>query len=431
MPVGRRLPRDSGEVVMVGRGWLRVVQPSYRHSTGTRSDLCNAEVRDGHMRDDRGMTDQTESTQALGTRVGGGAPAAGALDRAKVADLQLDLENPRHPDGKFDDDFDALTSLIEGADVDELVQAIGNSGWLDYEPLVVLRKGNYVLEGNRRLAALRLLRDSALQAEFGITAPDPLNLGAKPEYVRVLFVDSRAEARDFIGFKHVNGPHKWDSLAKAKFAWAWIRDPDGGLTLDQIAKRLGDSHNTVARLVNAFIVLQQAQDLGFDLGARTKTNFSFSHLYTALPRPNVREYLGLVQPPAELLPDSPVPADRGEQLLKFMTWLYGQGAQKTIIVSQNPNLNELIDVLGNTTARSMLESDRDLSLAYAQVEDRGRRFAERLYALNKAARGAAEAVSDYEYNVDLHEMAMNIQRSVRNLVTSMTLDKDAKESETE
>lgn len=361
---------------------------------------------------------------------GGKAESEDALEPkyVPVATLQLDLKNPRHPEAELDSLDEALQQLVHDADVNELVQAIGNSGWLNYEPLVVLRGGNVVLEGNRRLAALQILSSVELQARFGISPPDPLHPRARPLEVQAVLVDDRDQARDFIGFKHVNGPHKWDSLAKAKFAWEWSRGPNG-LTLAQIAKRLGDGHNTVARLVNAYVVLQQGIELGFDISQRTKATFSFSHLYTALPRPNVRDHLGLTDAPNELLSDSPVPPDKRDTLVQFLTLLYGQGDRKTVIQSQNPNLNELIDVLGNPTATAMLISDNDLRVAYAQVEDRGRRFAERVFALNKAARAAAEAAGDYSYDPDLDDMMNSVMKTVRGIVSAMTVEKDSMTSQ--
>jgi hypothetical protein len=344
-----------------------------------------------------------------------------------ISELHFDRKNPRLTDADFANDDEALVALVDDADVNELVQAIGNSGWLNYEPLVVWEQGNFVLEGNRRLAALRILADPRLQHEFGITPPEPLHPKALPTEVLAITVPKRSDARDFIGFKHVNGPHKWDSLAKAKFAWAWITE-DEDVTLAEVAKRLGDGHNTVARLVNAYIVLMQATSLGFDITKRTKANFSFSHLYTGLPRPSAREYLGLTEAPNDLLPPNPVPREKHENLLTFMTLLYGQGERKTVIGSQNPNLNELLDVLANPTATAMLVADNDLRIAYSQVEDKGRKFAELVFALNKAARAVNEATGDYTYDPDLHDMISNIQKTVRSIMVSMTTEKDAVET---
>lgn len=344
--------------------------------------------------------------------------------------LAFDPENPRLPGADLSSARSAIEALVAEADVNELVQAIGYSGWLNYEPLVVLADGNVVLEGNRRLAALRIISDESLQREFGIFPPDSMHENAKPKQVRALFVDSPEEARDFIGFKHVNGPHKWDAYAKAKFAWQWISS-DKGISLSDVAKRLGDGHNTVARLVNAYILLEQAIAIGFDMNARTKTQFAFSHLYTGLVRPSVREFLGIEAIPVnDLLPDKPVDSEHQPNLLEFLTLLYGQGEKLTVIGSQNPDLNRLVDVLANATATSMLLSDNDLKSAYAQVEDKSRRFAELIFNLNKAARAASEAAGDYSYDPDLQDMVQRVSKTVRALSAAMASEKEASQGET-
>ena len=129
--------------------------------------------------------------------------------------LHLDLRNPRVPDENFAEEDEVLEYLLENADVNELVQSIATSGWMDYEPLIVLRHDDdsghddVVLEGNRRLAALRLIADASTRQAHSVDTPTPINPNATPTWIRVRKVQSRNEARDFIGFKHINGPAKW------------------------------------------------------------------------------------------------------------------------------------------------------------------------------------------------------------------------------
>ena len=151
-------------------------------------------------------------------------PPQGKDEFEKPINLHLDLMNPRAPDEDFGDENAVLEYLLDHADVNELVQSILSSGWLDYEPLIVLEEGNIVLEGNRRLAALRIISDEALRERLKIELPSSPSPAAIPAYVRIRRVKSRNEARDFIGFKHINGPFKWDALAKAKYAAEWFRD---------------------------------------------------------------------------------------------------------------------------------------------------------------------------------------------------------------
>jgi hypothetical protein len=103
-----------------------------------------------------------------------------------------------------------------------------------------------VLEGNRRLAAIRILQNPDLAKGTGITVPElTKEVRDSLEQVTVYAVANPEQARDFIGFKHINGPHKWDGLAKARFAADWCRkEKDNGLTLEKIAQRLGDRHDT-------------------------------------------------------------------------------------------------------------------------------------------------------------------------------------------
>ena len=181
----------------------------------------------------------------------------GADEFEDPKNLKLDLSNPRSPDAAFDTEDDVIEFLVNHADVEELIQAILNSGWHDYEALIVLGDENVVLEGNRRLAALRILADPELQDRLKIEFNETVGHAVLPEAVRIRRVASRRDARDYIGFKHINGPFKWDALAKAKYAAEWYEE---GGNIQQISRRLGDRHNTVVRLVRAFSVLFDPKD---------------------------------------------------------------------------------------------------------------------------------------------------------------------------
>ena len=335
----------------------------------------------------------------------------------KPETLRLDLLNPRVPDENFEDEEAVLEYLLENADVDELIQSISTSGWLDYEPLIVLAGDNVVLEGNRRLAALRLIEQPELRRRLGVELPPVVVPEASPATIRVRKVKSRAEARDFIGFKHINGPFKWDALAKAKYASEWFKE---GGDISQISRRLGDNHNTVSRMVNGWNVLHQSTATGFDRDSTTKKSFPFSHLYTALARPTVRKYLGLPDDDVTgVLPENPVPENKIQELQLFMSWLYGQKNQPTVIGSQNPDLNRLVEVLGNDTARTMLETTRDLRLAYDQVEDKSLHFSRSLMLSIKQAEDTLKLVGNYDGRADLMSAGDNLRRTVLSLHGAM------------
>ena len=93
--------------------------------------------------------------------------------------LHFDIKNARFtPDKRPDENTDSaiIATLARTADLAELTQSISTSGYINIEPLVVVVRDDQliVLEGNRRLAALKCLRnpDLAVGARLSIPAFD-------------------------------------------------------------------------------------------------------------------------------------------------------------------------------------------------------------------------------------------------------------------
>jgi len=328
-------------------------------------------------------------------------------------ELKLDLHNYRMPDLEFRDETDVLVHLIEEYDVNELVLSILTSGWLDYEPLIAERDGT-VIEGNRRLAALRLIKHESARKATGFKLPDleHIHPSAIPETVSVRFCDSREDAYVFIGFKHINGPFKWDALAKAKFAADWIAQ---GNDIALVSRTLGDSHNTVLRLVNGWNVLVRAQQGGFDLAdATTGAPLPISHLYTALTRPAIREFLGIKSKAGEVLTGAEISDDRMPNLMQLMNWLYGQRSrgQPSVIRTQNPDLGTLVKVIAHNAAREELIANRDLDAAEEVLTPSSERFETLLRQAARACEEAYDASKEYVDSPTLLEIVNNMGKTV-------------------
>src|SRR4051812_14672107 len=101
-------------------------------------------------------------------------------------DLSLDPQNPRFPNKSLNSEAAIIKYLHVNADVDELIQSILSAGYKDFEPFVVLEGENIVLEGNRRLAAIRLIGDEALRTQLEIDLPEIEEPAGPPQLVRVL-----------------------------------------------------------------------------------------------------------------------------------------------------------------------------------------------------------------------------------------------------
>src|SRR5260370_2032748 len=125
----------------------------------------------------------------------------------KVPKALLDLD-PTHPrlveDGiKNPTESQIILALEDTADVSEVVESIAANGYIDIEPIIGQRVGDRwrVLEGNRRLAAIRLLQQPALAKGTGIAVPEisKENLDTLTE-VTVYAVANPDQPPDFIRF---------------------------------------------------------------------------------------------------------------------------------------------------------------------------------------------------------------------------------------
>lgn len=346
--------------------------------------------------------------------------------------LDFDPKNPRLVEQGIKNPSDAqvIQALADMADLSEIVGSIAANGYIDIEPMIAQKvKGRYrVLEGNRRLAAIRILQNPDLAKGTGIAVPQfSKEVRDSLKKVTVYAVANPEQARDFIGFKHINGPHKWDAHAKGRFAANWYRNESKhGITLEKIAQRLGDRHDTVVRLVNGIFVLDQAEASKiFSIEDRYPgRKFAFSHLYTALTRPGYREFLGLPEEwrAADPTPN-PVPEENLENLGKVLVWLYGSkpDSVEPLITSQNPHIKQLGQILQNPRSRATLISRNDLREAYLQIEPKGTRFETALINAKQEAETALSQVTAFDPNdATLLEVGGELQSTSETLFDTMT-----------
>ncbi|WP_159805489.1 hypothetical protein [Litoreibacter roseus] len=354
--------------------------------------------------------------------------------------LCFDTSNPRFTPDKRPEDGTNLAivrKLASSADLAELVQSIATSGYINIEPLIVVASSDClrVLEGNRRLAAIMCLRDPEFARSAGVSLPEfeKAKVLASTDMILVYRVEREEDARDLIGFKHINGPQSWDAYAKAKFATKWLDDEkqlsaDGkeSLSLNDIANRMGDKHATIFRMVTAYYVLDQAEtEEVFSVDDRAKKAFSFSHLYTGLSYVEFTDYLGMPRPQrAEDPSTNPVPHSHIDNLKNLLHWLYGSQKEELqpLIKSQNPDLGLLREVLKSKAATRELEERVSLADALVTATPKDVRFSRHILAANNELLKALNTLDgfDPESQSELEEIvesaakrAISIRSSVR------------------
>ena len=344
--------------------------------------------------------------------------------KMKTRDLTFDRQNPRLPEydlGLRASEEDIVRILWEAMDVRELVMSIAASGFFPNEPVIVVCEDgkNVVIEGNRRLAAVKVLLDPQLADSLNFTAPFlPKEKKAQLEEIPAVW-GTREESWRHLGFKHVNGPAKWSSYAKSLYIAHVHRNFN--VPLEQIAEQIGDTHKTVQRLFRGLMVIEQAKDFGvFERTDRYRKHFSFSHLYTGITYPNISAHIGLQSAGEDQ--QKPVPKDKKDELGELCRWLYGnrQDGIQPIVLSQNPDLRSLETVVGNTEALEALRADRGLKLALEAGRPPAAVFRESLLASKRELEQArASLTTGFDGSQDLLRIANEVANIADDLHAEM------------
>jgi hypothetical protein len=346
------------------------------------------------------------------------------LQLVAPGDLLLDPTNPRLAGHHFRSEEQSviLAWLWKNKSVNELVDSIASSGYWPHEELFAAREEDrlVVVEGNRRLAAAKLLTQPDLAASLKIEVPQDLSDSVRESLKRLpVLVKSRKEIWQFIGFKHVNGSQEWDSIAKAQYIHRVHEQFQ--VPLDEISRSIGDRHETVLRLYSGYLVLEQARlEAGFEPDDVAARRLPFSHLTTALGYSSVRAFLG-VDAESLRLPH-PVPPQNLDNLKSLMLWLYGSRSQERDprVRRQNPDLRDLAKALEVPEGIRILRADLPLELARDASLGDERLFQDAITVAERALRDAKKFVpTGYSGDESLLKTAMDVDRLARSLLKEM------------
>lgn len=348
-----------------------------------------------------------------------------AIQPMAVSDLTFDFKNPRLPEFGLTSNStedEVIRVLWQAMDVRELVMSIAASGFFRHEPLIVAQEDskNIVIEGNRRLAAVRVLVDPAVSESLMADAPSIPEAAKEALKELPVVLGTREDSWRHLGFKHVNGPAKWSSYAKARYVAEVHRN--FAITLEDIAKQIGDTHGTVQRLFRGLMVIEEAERMKvFSREDRWRNHFSFSHLYTGLNYPGISEFIGLQAETAE--ERDPVPPEKKEELGELFLWTYGSKRQQRppVIETQNPHLRQLESVVSNREALAALRAGNDLSFAFELSRPSATVFEEALLASKRDLQKAREMLSTgYDGSNELLRIAGDVADLAEDLYEEMS-----------
>jgi hypothetical protein len=310
--------------------------------------------------------------------------------------LRPDPRNPRISPRRLAEgatDEERFQYIARHHDALTIAESIAEFGYFPSEPLIVIEEGGneglIVVEGNRRLTALRGLTDPALRATFTSRARWDAAAAAaqlsEDTTVPVIRAESRDAARPLIGYRHVAGIQKWPAFPKARFVAQMI---DEGMSFEDAGERAALSASAARAIYRNYAILRQASErFGLDVAP---VEDRFGVFTAALNRVAVRNYIG-APGPADVVPlvgdgQWPLPEEAAARLSNLLRWLNGEEEEEPII-AESRDLRRLASVLAEADGPEVLERTGDLDRAEAEVGLQTARVVEKL----ERARIALEA----------------------------------------
>ena len=298
------------------------------------------------------------------------------LKKISLANLKLDLYNPRLPKSKQGKDEKTVIEfmLLEAATL-ELMAAIGENNFFEGELLLVVKDeaepGQFIaIEGNRRLTAVKLLSNPELTS-VKKTSTLEVSQGAKfkPIELPCLVFAEKNEILKYLGFRHITGIKSWRLLEKARYLYELrIRDFESSTFLNsakEIAKMIGSSSAYVKRLLISFELYKHVEDEGFyQIDGLNDTKFFLNYFTDSLNKENIRKFIGI-----DLNKDEPLRDLNSDNLKKITHWWFEKNEGKSRVLGDSEGLKLLDSILSKEESLSAFQNGASINEAYELTND--------------------------------------------------------------
>lgn len=342
--------------------------------------------------------------------------SASLAQHISIDEIALDPLNPRLEDDHVlsEPERELMRTLIAEEGLEELGESLKRNGYFAEEPVILLDKGaddgvvdKYtVLEGNRRIASIKLLRDPALLNSLGgkgllppLTEEEFERLASVP----ALIYSNREEVTAYLGVRHISGPKRWGNYAKAKYIAKLMSK---GRSLEDITNIIGDKSDAIKKLARSWVIYKQAER-EIESADLASTRESFSLVNEIVQNRPLKQFLGVSSTYPLTIDDEMIPGDKIDNLRLVMSWVFGDLDGGMPVISDHRDIRSKLGpiVQKEQSLQHMINTrDVDESLEYSDNEkDQVRKL------LQKATKAAGNAMATLPLVLDA-QVAEDVSR---------------------
>lgn len=342
-----------------------------------------------------------------------------------IDELSLDSFNPRMPESVDRDEKSMMAFIAESTAIEDLMQAIAQNGFFEGEPVVAIKENNklIVVEGNRRLTAVRLLSNPYLidkPAARIVSISE--NAKHKPPQIPVIIRKNREEVLPYLGFRHITGVKQWEPLAKARYIEQIFNNTNlnspAELRYAEVARIIGSRKDHIHRNLDALAVYRVIkEDDFFGIPDLSEKSIRFAVLSTAVADEKIGIHLGVSSQNDEddSTPNHPInnPTSLNRRNIKEVAeWLYKKDEKGQTRVGESRNIRQLSAVVGTKNALEAFRSGSSLSYAYRLTKGASEELKELLYDAENVLTRAVGFVANVSYEEELYLLAKQLREKI-------------------
>lgn len=223
-------------------------------------------------------------------------------DSANVLTLLIDHQNPRFSHNKEHlSQNELINEMINKYKIYDLAKSIANDGYFPDKNLVIVKeKGkSFVIEGNRRLSALKCLLNPDIISEKN--KEKFIKLGAQIEKsfinkVSVIIAPSREAANPIVFKEHTgNTAMPWSRIMQAEF---YMRQINNGVSIEDLEQEYHRSRSEINKFLKLHYMYNVAKSLTYDKPeiqqkVEDKQKFPASVLERIYDSSTMKDFLGI------------------------------------------------------------------------------------------------------------------------------------------
>ncbi len=372
--------------------------------------------------------------------------------------LELDTENPRlaeeHQGGT---QLDILKVLYAEFDLEDIGYSMAENGYFDEEPIVVIPKNLpksfkwdddvnklqadleklmssnkdlkfIVIEGNRRIATAKLLTDEELRgrAKIGDDFPKPKSREVEDDLkiIPSIIYKDKKDISPYLGVRHITGVLKWEAYAKAKYIASRIEEEKSKgknieKSIQDVQQKVGDRTDVIKKQYMYYKIFEQAKD---DLELDTKEIIDrFSLITVAVNSPAIRDFIGVASYKEAKFNAPLVPKNKLKKLEILLTWIYGNGKDKTPILTDSRKItSDLAPVLADKEATEYLLTYGNLAEAYERSGGDKEFVKKKIATAKRAVTNALQSAYKYKNDKEIMVLLEELEKAVEELKKAVT-----------